>query len=77
MGGHLTEGGVPSVGIVQASTKSNMAIRASARFLRRLSPMSSVSSVAEKLSHMALSYASPIEPMEGRTPAFLHGGRRQ
>jgi hypothetical protein len=24
---------------------------------------------AKKLSHMALSYASPIEPMEGRTPA--------
>ena len=30
---------------------------------------SSHSSVAKKLSHMALSYASPTEPIEGRTPA--------
>ena len=30
---------------------------------------SSHSRVAKKLSHMALSYASPTEPIEGRTPA--------
>jgi hypothetical protein len=47
-------------------------MRASAweRRLRRSS--SSHSSVAKKASAMALSYASPTEPVEGRTPASLH-----
>jgi len=33
---------------------------------------SSHSSVAKKLSHIALSYASPTEPMDGRTPISRH-----
>jgi hypothetical protein len=37
--------------------------------LRRSS--NSHSSVAKKLSHIALSYASPTEPIDGRTPASL------
>ena len=32
---------------------------------------SSHSSVAKKLSHVALSYASPNEPIDGLTPACL------
>jgi hypothetical protein len=53
-------------------TNSKTAIRASALVanLRRSSNWHS--SVAKKLSHMALSYASPTEPMDGRTPASLH-----
>jgi hypothetical protein len=38
----------------------------------RLRSISSRSSVAKKLSHMALSYASPSEPVDGLTPASLH-----
>ena len=49
--------------------KSNTALRASAGALNRLRASSSHSSVAKKLSHMALSYASPTDPIEGRTPA--------
>src|SRR5580700_12127802 len=41
----------------------------SACVLNRQRASSSHSSVAKKLSHMALSYASPTEPIEGRTPA--------
>jgi hypothetical protein len=50
---------------------SKQAMRASAlvRNFRRSS--NSHSSVAKKLSHMALSYASPTEPIDGRTPASL------
>jgi hypothetical protein len=49
--------------------KANVALRASACVLNRQRARSSHSSVAKKLSHMALSYASPTEPIEGRTPA--------
>ena len=47
-------------------------MRASAwlRKLRRSS--NSHSRVAKKLSQSALSYASPTEPVDGRTPASLH-----
>jgi IS30 family transposase len=46
------------------------AFRASACVLNRQRASISHSSVAKKLSHMALSYASPTEPIEGRTPAL-------
>src|SRR5215472_5591424 len=49
--------------------KANVALRASACVWNRQRARSSHSSVAKKLSHMALSYASPTEPIEGRTPA--------
>jgi hypothetical protein len=45
------------------------ALRASAGVWNRQRARSSHSSVAKKLSHMALSYASPTEPIDGRTPA--------
>lgn len=45
------------------------AILASARVLKGRRSRSSHSSVAKKLLHMALSRASPRDPMEGRTPA--------
>jgi hypothetical protein len=48
---------------------ANVALRASACVLNRQRASSSHSSLAKKLSHMALSYASPTEPIEGRTPA--------
>ena len=49
--------------------KSKTALRASACVLNRRRASSSHSRVAKKLSHMALSYASPTEPIDGRTPA--------
>jgi hypothetical protein len=48
---------------------SKTARRASACVLNRQRSSSSHSRVAKKLSHIALSYASPTEPIEGRTPA--------
>src|SRR5260370_6953273 len=36
---------------------------------KRRHASNSHSSVAKKLSHMALSYASPTDPIDGRTPA--------
>src|ERR1700693_2724766 len=48
---------------------SKTARRASACVLNRHRSSISHSRVAKKLSHMALSYASPTEPIEGRTPA--------
>src|SRR3954466_7416379 len=49
--------------------KLNTALLASICVLNRQRSSSSHSRVAKKLSHMALSYASPTEPIEGRTPA--------
>ena len=49
--------------------KLKQAILASAWEAKRRRSSNSHSSVAKKLSHMALSYASPTEPMDGRTPA--------
>ena len=49
--------------------KVNTALLASICVVNRQRSSSSHSSVAKKLSHMALSYASPTEPIEGRTPA--------
>jgi hypothetical protein len=49
--------------------KANTVRRASAGVLKRHRASNSHSRVAKKLSHMALSYASPTEPIEGRTPA--------
>ena len=46
-------------------------IFASACVWKRLRSRSSHSSVAKKLSQSALSYASPTEPIEGRTPTSL------
>src|SRR5262249_48998529 len=43
--------------------------RASPCVWKRCRSRSSPSSVAKKLSHSALSYASPTLPIEGRTPA--------
>ena len=48
---------------------SKMAMRASTWVLKRRRSSSSHSSVAKKLSHIALSKQSPTEPIEGRTPA--------
>src|ERR1700758_3047375 len=48
---------------------SNTAMRASIWVLKRQRSSSSHSSVAKKLSHIALSKQSPTEPIEGRTPA--------
>ena len=56
--------------------KRNTAILASTRFAKRLRSISSHSSVAKKLSHSALSYASPTEPIEGRTPIVYVDGAR-
>src|ERR1700683_450779 len=50
--------------------KSNTAMRASTWVLKLRRLSSSHSSVAKKLSHIALSKQSPTEPMDGRTPAF-------
>src|SRR6516164_6603481 len=49
--------------------KANTALLASVCVLKRQRSSSSHSRVAKKLSHIALSYASPTEPIEGRTPA--------
>jgi len=52
--------------------KPNTAIFAAA-FVRKVRlSMSSHSSVAKKLSHIALSKQSPTEPVDGRTPASRH-----
>ena len=59
-------------GLYQPSMNSKMAIRASALVWSFLRSSNSHSSVAKKLSHIALSYASPTDPMDGRTPASLH-----
>src|SRR6266853_1807917 len=48
---------------------SKTAMRASTCVLKRRRSSSSHSSVAKKLSHIALSKQSPTEPIEGRTPA--------
>src|SRR5215469_4822961 len=48
--------------------KSNTAMRASTWVLKRRRSSNSHSSVAKKLSHIALSKQSPTEPIEGRTP---------
>src|ERR1700730_7170479 len=52
------------------SMNSKTAMRASVWVLKRRRSSSSHSSVAKKLSHIALSKQSPTEPMDGRTPAF-------
>jgi hypothetical protein len=44
-------------------------MRASLWVLKQRRSSSSHSSVAKKLSHIALSKQSPTEPIEGRTPA--------
>src|ERR671921_2641401 len=46
-------------------------MRASPWEVKRRRSSNSHSKVAKKLSHRALSYASPTEPIEGRTPASL------
>src|SRR4051812_17435008 len=51
--------------------KLKQAMRASTCEAKRRRSSSSHSRVAKKLSHRALSYASPTEPIEGRTPASL------
>src|SRR3954469_18064962 len=51
--------------------KLKQAMRASIWEAKRRRSSSSHSRVAKKLSHRALSYASPTEPIEGRTPASL------
>src|SRR6266852_99809 len=48
---------------------SKTAMRASLWILKRRRSSSSHSSVAKKLSHIALSKQPPTEPIEGRTPA--------
>ncbi len=55
--------------LYQPSMKSNTALRASICVRNRCRSRSSHSSVAKKLSHIALSKQSPTEPIEGRTPA--------
>src|SRR5438876_1296328 len=52
--------------------KSKTARRASACVRKCCRSSNSHSRVAKKLSHSALSYASPTEPMDGRTPASRH-----
>src|SRR5919112_2370409 len=51
--------------------KLKQAMRASIWEAKRRRSSNSHSKVAKKLSHRALSYASPTEPIEGRTPASL------
>src|SRR3954447_4154028 len=51
--------------------KLKQGMRASTCEAKRRRSSSSHSRVAKKLSHRALSYASPTEPIEGRTPASL------
>src|SRR3984893_12811719 len=51
------------------SMNSKTAMRASVWVLKRRRSSSSHSSVAKKLSHIALSKQLPTEPIEGRTPA--------
>src|SRR5882672_633676 len=48
---------------------SKIAMRASIWVLKRRRSSSSHSSVAKKLSHIALSKQLPTEPIEGRAPA--------
>ena len=59
------------MGLYHPSMKLKQATRASAWDANRRRSSSSHSSVAKKLSHMALSYASPTEPIDGLTPASL------
>ena len=66
--GFLTLGMSPR-GLYHPSMKLKSAMRASACEPKRRRSSNSHSSVAKKLSHKALSYASPTEPIEGRTPA--------
>ena len=65
----ISERRAPAPWIVKPSMKANTARRASACVLKRHRSSSSHSSVAKKLSAIALSQASPTEPIEGRTPA--------
>ena len=44
-------------------------MRAAAGMAKRCRSSSPHSSVRKKLSHLALSYASPTEPIDGRTPS--------
>ena len=55
----------------QPSIKLKQAILASILDVNLRRSSSSHSSVAKKLSHIALSYASPTDPIDGRTPASL------
>jgi hypothetical protein len=59
-------------GSVPPSMKSKIARRASACVRKRCRSSGSHSRVAKKLSHFAWPYASPTEPMDGRTPASRH-----
>ena len=57
------------MGVVPALDELEHRLRASAWVWKRRRSSSSHSSVAKKLSHIALSKQSPTEPIEGRTPA--------
>jgi hypothetical protein len=58
-----------ATGVVPAFDELKTAMRASPWVLKRRRSSSGHSSVAKKLSHLALSKQSPTEPIEGRTPA--------
>src|SRR6267143_1736778 len=58
-------------GLYQPSMKLKQAIFASACDAKRRRSSNSHSRVAKKLSHIALSSASPTDPIDGRTPASL------
>ena len=59
-----------AAGLYHPSMNSKIALRASPGVLKLRRFNSSHSSVARKLSHIALSKQSPTEPIEGRTRAF-------
>jgi len=53
--------------VIPAFDELEMTVRASAWVVNRRRSSSSHSSVAKKLSQIALSYASPTDPIDGRT----------
>lgn len=75
-GGSIAQGAVQPHGVVEVLDVADTGMRASARERKRRRARSSHSEVAKKLSHRALSWASPTKPMEGRTPSMTVRGHR-
>src|SRR6267143_3189198 len=71
MGERKPRAGCSRAGLYQPSMKLKQAIFASACEAKRWRSSNSHSRVAKKLSHIALSSASPTDPIDGRTPASL------
>jgi hypothetical protein len=65
----IAEGRVEAMSVVEPSIQSKSAIRARSRVAKATRWSSCVSGLAKKDSHMALSSASPREPIDWEIPA--------